>query len=211
MHREIQDQIEKILSDSGKTPRFVAEHLHDCTECREEIALMREHADLLHTIRPPAGQTYEPRPGFYARVMERIEAEGPISIWNIFIESAFGRRIAYASATLALVLGIYLVTSEMNEQPVIANQTLEQTLAPAGEVALQGNATDVLTAVPASSVQGGVQNGAMASRDDLAAQMLLQERMMLQQQMMMQQMINQMDNAASQDQVLVNLATYREQ
>lgn len=168
---------------------------------------MREHAELLHTLRSPAGIPYEPRPGFYARVMERIETEGPISIWNLFIESAFGRRIAYASVALALVLGIYLVTSEMNEQPVIAEQSSEQTIAPAGEVALQDNASDVFAAVPASSMQ----SGAMTSGDDLAAQMRLEQRMMLQQQMMMQQMINQMDSAASQDQVLVNLATYREQ
>src|SRR5579872_7309278 len=63
------------------------------------------------------------RPGFYARVMERIEAEGPISIWNLFIESAFGRRIAVASLALALLVGVYLVSSERSAQdPMVAAQ-----------------------------------------------------------------------------------------
>jgi len=54
--------------------------------------------------------------------MERIEAEGPISIWNLFIESTFGRRIAVASMALALLLGIYLVSAERSEDPTIALQ-----------------------------------------------------------------------------------------
>ena len=201
-----QDQIEKILADSAKTPRFVAEHLEQCTECREEVAAMRQHSDMMHELRPPSGMTIEPRPGFYARVMERIEAEGPISIWNIFIESTFGRRIAYASVALALVLGVYLVSSERSEEPIVSEQTVGQPAA--ADAAFQGDATEVLSAVPASSVQMG---GAPVAGDDLAAQMMLQQRMMMQQQMMMQEMINQMNNAGSQDQVLVNLATYQEQ
>jgi hypothetical protein len=54
--------------------------------------------------------------------MERIEAEGPISIWNLFIESSFGRRIAVASMALAILLGVYLVTSERSADPMIAVQ-----------------------------------------------------------------------------------------
>jgi hypothetical protein len=209
MHREIQDQIEKILTDPSKTPRFVSEHLEECAECREEVADMRQHSKLMHELRPPAGKTFEPRPGFYARVMERIEAEGPISIWNVFIESSFGRRVAYASVALVLVVGVYLVTSELAEEPIIANQEISQPLvAPASSgSALQGESSNVLTAIPTYSVDYGDQ----IAPDDLAAQMLLQQRMLLQQQMMFQQMIDQMDNAASEDQVLVNLATYQEQ
>jgi len=67
-------------------------------------------------------------------VMERIEAEGPISIWNLFIESAFGRRIAVASLALALLIGVYLVTSERSaEVPMIAVQEAQQPLVVVGE------------------------------------------------------------------------------
>lgn len=51
--------------------------------------------------------------------MERIEAEGPVSIWNVFIESAFGRRIAMASMALALLFGIYVVTAEKQEHSTV--------------------------------------------------------------------------------------------
>ena len=54
----------------------------------------------------------EPRAGFYARVMERIEARGPASIWTLLLEPSFGRRLALASATLVVLLGTYLVTTE---------------------------------------------------------------------------------------------------
>ena len=94
---------------------------------------MREHSSLLRTWRAPDDVTdpaTEPRPGFYALVMERIEAQRPLSIWNVFFESTFGRRIALASMALALLLGIYLVTSEQSEQPIItAQQPVQQMVA----------------------------------------------------------------------------------
>ena len=69
---------------------------------------MREQAGALRELRAEA----EPRAGFYARVMERIEAQGPASIWNVFSESAFGRTVAVGSMALALLLGAYLITSD---------------------------------------------------------------------------------------------------
>jgi len=204
MHREIRNHIEEVLG--GAESAAGQQHLAECAECRAQIQKMQEHVSLLRELRAPAGVALEPHAGFYARVMERIESEGPISIWNIFIESTFGRRIAYASVALALVLGVYLVSSELSEEPIVAEQSVGQPAA--ADAAFQGDATEVLSAVPASSVQMG---GAPVAGDDLAAQMMLQQRMMMQQQMMMQEMINQMNNAGSQDQVLVNLATYQEQ
>lgn len=121
MHREIRDHIEDVLA--GSEP----EHLAGCDECRSEVQGMQEHTALLRELRAPDNFVAEPRAGFYARVMERIEAEGPISIWNLFIESAFGRRIAVASMALAILLGVYLVTSERSAQdPMIAGQEAQQ-------------------------------------------------------------------------------------
>ena len=122
MHRVVQDRIERMVAHrdtpAGET---VAAHLAECSECSQELAGMREHAVLLRQLRPPQTFEAEPRAGFYARVMERIEAEGPVSIWNLFMESPFGRRIAVASLALAVVLGVYLVSSEHTaEDPIIA-------------------------------------------------------------------------------------------
>jgi hypothetical protein len=128
MHREIRDHIEDVLA--GSQP----EHLTGCGECRGEVQGMQEQTALLRELRAPENFVAEPRAGFYARVMERIEAEGPISIWNLFIESAFGRRIAVASMALAILLGVYLVTSERSaEDPMIAGQEVQQQLVVVGE------------------------------------------------------------------------------
>jgi len=78
---------------------------------------MRRHAALLRELRPPVSIEAGLQPGFYARVMERIEARGAGSIWTAVFESSFGRRIALASVTLAVLLGVYLVTSEQAMEP----------------------------------------------------------------------------------------------
>ena len=62
----------------------------------------------------------EPRPGFYARVLDRIEAQGPGSAWTLFFDSLFGRRIAMASLALALLVGVYVISSEQSSEPEIA-------------------------------------------------------------------------------------------
>ena len=140
MHRVIRDRLEEVLAQTPGAD--LTKHLKDCEECRVELEQMRAQAGLLRTLRP--AEEVEPRGGFYARVMERIEAEGPISIWNLFIESAFGRRIAVASLALALLIGVYVVTSERSAEDVtIALQSpqmsTEQTIvagedAPAREI-----------------------------------------------------------------------------
>jgi predicted anti-sigma-YlaC factor YlaD len=117
MHREIRDRLEEVLARPAEE---TSAHLAECTECRDEIAAMREQAAVLREWRAPADA--EPRPGFYARVMERIEAQGARSIWTLFIESVFGRRLAYASVALALLLSISLVTLERTEVPLMASE-----------------------------------------------------------------------------------------
>ena len=118
MHRLIQDHLEEVLAElngNGSSP--VAVHLAECGECREEVSALRQQASLLRTL-GANDETLAPRPGFYARVMERIEAQRPIDIWQLFFDSAFGRRVAMASVAVALLFGLYLVSSERLEQPI---------------------------------------------------------------------------------------------
>ncbi len=122
MHRVIQDHLEQVLAESHV--RECESHLDQCEECRGEVQAMRQQARLLRELKVEA----EPRPGFYARVMERIEAQGPASIWNVFSDSPFGRRIAMASMALALLAGVYLVTSEQATEPSIAAKPAVQFL-----------------------------------------------------------------------------------
>jgi hypothetical protein len=149
MHRVIRDHLEEVLADAsaaraahsashGKLEyentrpnrsQDWGEHLRQCDECRAEVEFMRQHATLLRALRadfvpeseaaPEIERPMEPRAGFYARVMERIEAHQPGSFWSVFSDSPFGRRIAVASMTLALVFGVYLFASEkyLDQQP----------------------------------------------------------------------------------------------
>jgi hypothetical protein len=55
-------------------------------------------------------------------VLERIETQRQSSIWSIFLEPAFGRRLAVASAVFAVLMGLYLVGSEPVGRPSIAQR-----------------------------------------------------------------------------------------
>jgi hypothetical protein len=79
---------------------------------------MREQAAVLRQLR---AAEVEPRPGFYARVLERIEAQTPSSVFTLFFDSLFGRRIAMASLALALLLGVYVISSEQMAEPQVAS------------------------------------------------------------------------------------------
>jgi anti-sigma factor RsiW len=116
MHRVIQDHLEEVLSESPGDQNspgvaHLAAHLAECEECREEVADMRLQASMLRALRAPKALEESPRPGFYARVMERVEAH-PASIWQLFFDSVLARRIAIASMALVVLFSVYLVSSE---------------------------------------------------------------------------------------------------
>jgi hypothetical protein len=109
MHRRVRDRLEDILGTAGGS-RLAEGHLDGCAECGDTVTEMRRQQRLLRSLRTP--EDIEPRAGFYARVIERIESQGVASIWSLFFESSIGRGVAMASITMALCLGAYLVSSE---------------------------------------------------------------------------------------------------
>jgi predicted anti-sigma-YlaC factor YlaD len=190
MHREIYEHLEDVLS--GSPPDLAARHLQSCAECRDEVGVMRAQAKLVQQLKAPAD--LEPRAGFYARVLERIEAEGPVSIWNLFVESAFGRRIAVASVALALVLSVYLVSSERTAEPIVAD-SVQVCVGPACD----SSALDVVSTLSSFDVDpigAASAVGAMAGpvvREDAPGAVLTHAQ------------------ESPNDDMLVNLVTYREQ
>ncbi len=74
---------------------------------REEVTGMIEISCLIREnfkLNAPEAEALEVSPGFYARVLARIEAEAAApTIWNFFLEP-FGRRLVYASLALATLL-----------------------------------------------------------------------------------------------------------
>jgi len=125
MHQPIRDSLEAYLAGTTGLPKTFDEHLNSCTECAEQVSAMRRQANLLGALRT----VYEPRPGFYARVLERIDRQARPSIWSVMLEPAFGRSIAVAGAVLTLVLGTYLVATEPGDhsRPASVVETQEFT------------------------------------------------------------------------------------
>jgi anti-sigma factor RsiW len=114
MHEPVKAHLEDYLSRRGNLERVTA-HLASCSECRAEVEEMEAQVPIFRSLRPPAGP--EPSPGFYARVLERIDTQRPFSIWTAFLEPAFGPRLAVACAVLAVIMGIFVVSGEPMTRP----------------------------------------------------------------------------------------------
>jgi hypothetical protein len=129
MHQEIRHNLEDYLKGSAREiPAEFHSHLGECGECADELRSLEAQSQLLRSLR--SHEEIEPRAGFYARVMERIETQ-PASIWSVFLERKFGFRLAVASAALIALLGTYLVTSEPSgpesaSSPVVVSTDIPQ-------------------------------------------------------------------------------------
>jgi predicted anti-sigma-YlaC factor YlaD len=121
MHGLIRERLEDYLrSTSGKKVPFeFEEHLRACEECREELSWMQEQSRMLRVLQ--SARQMDPAPGFYARLIERIEARQVPSIWSVFLQPAFGRRIMATSLALGCLLGGYLAFTETEPLSPAAN------------------------------------------------------------------------------------------
>ena len=118
MHQPIRDNLEEYLRGSvNQVPQAFHAHLVACEDCASELRLLQTQAHMLRSLR--SSTALGPDPGFYTRVMERVEEQGRTSIWSVFLQPSFGRRLAIASATLVVLLGTYLITTEPGDQNVV--------------------------------------------------------------------------------------------
>ncbi|MGI8741924.1 MAG: zf-HC2 domain-containing protein [Bryobacteraceae bacterium] len=123
MHQPIRDHLEAYLRDSEdrRIPREFHAHLAACPSCEADLRGVANHALQLRDFR--RAEQLEPRGGFYARVLNRIEEQrASSSFWSLFLEPALGKRLAYACGALVLVLGTYLVSTEPGTQMGGQNQ-----------------------------------------------------------------------------------------
>ena len=141
MHQPIKDNLEEYLKGSAqRVPQAFHAHLEACEECASELRLLETQAMMLRSLRS-SGEA-GPRPGFYARVMERVEEQGRNSIWSVFLVPSFGRRLAIASAALVVLLGTYLVSTEPGDRDIAlapATVATETVRAPAPEAGATGD------------------------------------------------------------------------
>ncbi|MBV8828779.1 MAG: hypothetical protein JO108_06075 [Acidobacteriaceae bacterium] len=112
MHGSIRDGLEGLLAgkQTGLAEQELRQHLSSCEGCEQQLAAMQAQSEMLQLLRYP--EELDPAPGFYARVLQRIEERARVSIWAAFIQSAFGRRLMYASVSVTLILGTYVVAEE---------------------------------------------------------------------------------------------------
>ena len=159
MHGFIREELENLVaSDQTKADcRELAEHLDVCSECSAELKCMRHHAELLKTLR--ANEELEPSPGFYARVLQRIEERTKDSIWAFFIYSPFGKRLVYASLTLAVLLGTYVVSRESGDGHLNASDSTAVVQQADEETPVTGNQSQQRDAVLVNfaSYEGPIQ------------------------------------------------------
>jgi len=115
MHQTIQDGLEDFLAGTAaKVERVrIESHLRECAECRQEIETMREMSELFVSLRSPDPPV--PSPSFYASVNNLIEMQQPKSLWEVFLEPVFGKRLALASLLVLATLGTVLMSRETEE------------------------------------------------------------------------------------------------
>jgi anti-sigma factor RsiW len=114
MHAVVLESLEDYLSGGLKPAvrREFETHLSACDTCREELAGLTEISGLFASLRPQ--EAMEPAPGFYARVVHRLEERKPapaLSGW-LALDLMFGRRLVFASLVMLAVLGGFLVSRE---------------------------------------------------------------------------------------------------
>jgi|SRR5579884_931209 len=112
MHQPIRDGLEDYLAGKAGLSREFTAHLDSCAECAAQVSLMKQQSRMLGALRA----SVEPRAGFYARVLDRIEQRPRPTIWSVMLEPSFGRRIAMACAAVTIVIGGYLISTEPGDQ-----------------------------------------------------------------------------------------------
>jgi|YNPMSStandDraft_1061717.scaffolds.fasta_scaffold01172_13 anti-sigma factor RsiW len=112
MHEEIRNQLEEYLEGPANRSSLerVRRHLERCESCRQEAEQMRQQAELLRSLR--AEEELAPLPGFYARVLARVEAQRRLPVLAAFLDPGFGRRLIFASLAAAIGFGSYLIYAE---------------------------------------------------------------------------------------------------
>ena len=124
MHGSIRNELESFLEGNADAAAL-RRHLTSCGECANEVAAMRTQNSLWRSLK--SNEDFEPQPGFYARVIQRIEETAKDSIWAVFVYSPFGKRLALASLSVALLLGSYVVAQEKMDGHLMTDDTVAVT------------------------------------------------------------------------------------
>ena len=114
MHILFRENLEGYLAGNlgGAERKRLDAHLAECAECRAQWDALHGSALALRSLRAPVDLELDPAPGFYARVMDRVEQERTVPFWTMLVEPAFGRRVVFACLMLLALLGGYVAVFE---------------------------------------------------------------------------------------------------
>jgi len=114
MHGPLEQYLEGYLTGTllPAERRELETHVGGCGKCRETLAALEGSTRDLRLLRPPAEMEPGPAPGFFLRVMRRIEQEREVPFWTLLIDPGFGRRLVFACLMLLAFLGSYVAVTE---------------------------------------------------------------------------------------------------
>jgi anti-sigma factor RsiW len=129
MHAVVIESLEEYLAGTLEPVerKAIEAHLSHCSMCLEEISGMQDVSSLFSALR--VEEPVAPAPGFYARVMQDVEARKRPSFTGVF-DLGFARRMAFASLLTITVLGGFLISRDHSYRPgytpdsVMAQQNL---------------------------------------------------------------------------------------
>jgi anti-sigma factor RsiW len=106
----LEEYLSGVLEPAAR--RRIEAHLNECASCRAGMDGMAGVSSLFGALR---NQACEAAPGFYARVVERIEATSAApSLAGLFaFDLVFARRLAFSCMLTLAVLGSVLVSREL--------------------------------------------------------------------------------------------------
>lgn len=118
MDRHIRDNLEDYMRgamEPGRLAEFERRLAASSDQERREIAAFRQHAEMIREAYCVSEEAL-PAPGFYGRVIQRIQSQRSTSIWTAFLEPQFSRRLAFASLALLMLMSLTMLTTGPEEQ-----------------------------------------------------------------------------------------------
>ena len=140
MDRHIKEDLEEYMRGAmGSSGKAAFEQRLDASdeETRQMVAMFQQQAEMIRQAYKPLEEV-APAPGFYGRVMDRIQAQRSTSIWAVFLEPQFFKRLAFASAALFILLSLTMVTTtNETDEALLATESLPSIGAPMDAMAGQ--------------------------------------------------------------------------
>lgn len=159
MHEPVLSHVEDYLAGKLRPEQrsTLETHLSGCVECQAEVAEFQAISQLVSSLRMET--EFEPAPGFYGRVWDRIENQASNSFWNFFLEPVFARRLAYATITVVALGATYWFSLPPQTEDVVASIQLAPVVE-AESTGVLNNEAPVDTPMPAPTAD--IQNVSLA-------------------------------------------------